>query len=283
MSCKLGNGIDACSMQLVQSAILPHQPICGLIERVNISFNICRFVPGELASCLHLSVYVSNALLEVLQLLEDHRFLGVDDLLVHIVVKICNFLQTQRLLVVTLPLLSGLDNLSRNLALKTKLSQLPCLPNEENQPVAVIDCKGRGSKIKRHHAAAHIETQTLITVFSLRHLRLPFVELIVLKTLQILQKTFSLVFESLQVCHTLENFLSITESSPQLVLHLPTVKNGAEKRGEIFEFGNMILSRDRVERLPSTTFELVLDPVDVSGNNFEDLLFLFLERNANGV
>jgi hypothetical protein len=45
----------------------------------------------------------------------------------------------------------------------------------------------------------------------------------------------------------------------------------------------MILSRDRVERLASATFELVLDPVDVCGNNFEDLLFLFLKRGTNGV
>jgi hypothetical protein len=114
---QLSNDVNAISMQLEETGVFAKQTIGGFVEGVDVSFYVGRFVPGKFATRLHLGIHVSDTLFEVLELLKDHRLLGVDDLLSHVVVEIGYFFQTQCLLVVSLALFSSLDDFGRHLAL----------------------------------------------------------------------------------------------------------------------------------------------------------------------
>lgn len=178
---QLCNDVNAMSMQLEEAGVFTKQAVGGLVEGVDVSLDVGRLVPGQLAARLHLCVHVSDALFEVLEFLEDHALLGVDDLLPHVVVEIGDFLQTQRLLVVSLPLLGSLDDLGRHLALEAQLGQLSGLSDEEDEPVGVIDSERGGGEVQSHHSSSHLQSQTLITVLCLGHLCLPLVQLVILE------------------------------------------------------------------------------------------------------
>ena len=107
---QLSNDINTIAMQFEETSVFTKKPIGGFVERVDVSLDVSRLVPGQLPTRLHLSIDVSDTLLEVLEFLEDHTLLRVDDFLPHIIVKIGDFLQTQCFLIVSLSLLCSFDD-----------------------------------------------------------------------------------------------------------------------------------------------------------------------------
>lgn len=122
-------------MDLVESTVLFDQSIGRLVQRLNVLLYVSRLIPRQLSTCLHLAVYVSHAFFEVLQLLQHHWFLRLDDLLIHIVVEICDLLQTKSFLVVPLALLCGIDDLLGHFSLESQLCQLSSLSDQQNEAI----------------------------------------------------------------------------------------------------------------------------------------------------
>ncbi len=116
---KLNNQIHHILMNFSQTRVLFQQSRCRLRQIINIFFYVHRLVPSQLTPSTHLRIYVTHTLLEHLQLFKDHRSLRIYYLLTHIVVKILDLFQTQSLFVISLSLLSSLQNLRRNFALQT--------------------------------------------------------------------------------------------------------------------------------------------------------------------
>lgn len=218
---------------------------------MDVSFQVIGVVPADIVWFvfgLNRKFHTFDTFFEVNQLINEHTFLRLEDLIVHVVVEAGNALQTQCFLEVLPSNFTGLHNILGYFLPEAKLGELSNLPDQQDQFFTVVNPQHGILQIQLHNPLIEFQAVFALPSPNFRNNGvLPLLELLSFERPHRIVELVDLFFELRQVVQSLEQLLAVVIQSPNAVGELTGPDYCREGRREVFGLGDEIFPGDRVQ------------------------------------